>query len=128
MTNCHLGYCTGGQSSQGSLSSDLGREGTNTKVYKFPVKPYPILGYCGCTEKLEWCRIQTTISFIKGYGSCLNIFITINHLVFRNTCPKHFNRMIHHSKVFITIFHQVFPSNVDPVLCLALASTSGGKY
>src|SRR3954465_13506220 len=66
MTICHLGYYTGGQSSQGSLSSDLGREGTNTKVYKFPVKPYPILGYCGCTVKLEWYRIQTTISFIKG--------------------------------------------------------------
>ena len=66
MTNCHLGYCIGGQSSQGSLSSDLGHEGTNTKVYKFPVKPYPIFGYCGCTLKLEWYRIQTTISFTKG--------------------------------------------------------------
>src|SRR3954471_14501373 len=66
MTNCHLGYFTSGQSSQGSLTSDLGREGTNTKVYKFLVKPYPIFGYCGCTIKLEWYRIQTTISFIKG--------------------------------------------------------------
>src|SRR3954465_4213466 len=75
MTNCHLGNCTGGQSSQGSLRSNLGRKGTHTKVYKLPVKPYPNFGYCGCTVKLEWYRIQTTISFIKGKGSCLNIFI-----------------------------------------------------
>src|SRR4051812_17134922 len=104
MTNCHLGYCTGGQSSQGSLSSDVGREGTNTKVYKFPVKAYPIFGYCGCTIKLEWYRIQTTISFIKGLRLMPQHFHHQNHQVFGKTCPKHFNRMIHHSKVFITIF------------------------
>ena len=66
MTNCHLGNFTGGQSSQGSLSSNLGLKGTHTKVYKFPVKPYPIIGYCGFTIKLEWYHIQTTLSFIKG--------------------------------------------------------------
>src|SRR3954468_11709536 len=103
MTNCHLGYCRGGQSSQGSLSSNLGHEGTNTKVYKFLVKPYPIFGYCGCTIKLEWYRIQTTNSFIKGQGSCINVFITKIIKCSETHVQKYFNRMIHHSKVFITI-------------------------
>ena len=41
---------------------------------------------------------------------------------------KHFNRMTHHSKVFIIHFHQVIPSKVDQVLCLALASMRGMNY
>ena len=127
MTNCYLGYCTGGQSSQGSLSSDLGREGTNTKVYKFPVKPYPILGYCGCTVKLEWYHIQTTISFIKAKAHALT-FSSSKSSGIQEHMSKHFSRMTRHSKVFQNHFHQVFPSKVDPVLCLALASTCGGKY
>ena len=73
---------------QGSLSSDLGRKGTHTKVYKFPVKPYPNFGYCGCTVKLEWYRIQTTISFIKGLRLMPQHFHHQNHLVFKNTCQN----------------------------------------
>src|SRR3954470_22686952 len=104
MTHCHLGYCTGGQSSQGSLSSYIGHEGTNTKVYKFPVKPYPILGYCGCTVKLEWYRIQTTISFFKRAKAQALTFSSSKSSGVRKHLSKHLNRMIHHSKVFIIIF------------------------
>src|SRR4051812_46530899 len=104
MTNCHLGYCTGGQSSQGSLSSYLGREGTNTNVYKFPVKPYPIFGYCGCTIKLEWYHIQKTISFIKGLRLMPQHFHHQKSSGVRKHMSKHLSRMIHHSKVFITNF------------------------
>src|SRR4051812_24825033 len=103
MTNYPLGYCTGGQSSQGSLSSDLGREGTNTKVYKFPVKPYPIFRYCDCTIKLEWYRIQTTISFIKGKAHA-STFSSPKSSGVRKHMSKHLSRMIRHSKVFLTIF------------------------
>src|SRR3954469_7115999 len=103
MTNCHLGNYTGGQSSQGSLSSNLGRKGTHTKVYKFPVKPYPNFGYCGCTVKLEWYRIQTTISFIKAKAHAL-AFSSSKSSSVQKHMSKHFSRMTHHSKVFITIF------------------------
>src|SRR3954468_11388132 len=103
MTNCHLGYCTGGQSSQGSLRSELGREGTHTKVYKFPVKLYPIFGYCGCTVKLESYRIQTTISLKRAKGHA-STFSSSKSSGVRKHMSKHFSRMTHHSKVFIMIF------------------------
>src|SRR3954468_18807970 len=105
MTNCHLGYCTGGQSSEGSLSSILGRKGTHTKVYKFPVKPYPNFGYCGYTVKLEWYRIHTTISFIRAKAHA-STFSSSKSSGVQEHMSKHFSRMTHHSKVFITIFNK----------------------
>src|SRR4051812_5651818 len=39
MTIYHLENFIGGQSSRGSLISNLGRKGTHTKVYKLLVKP-----------------------------------------------------------------------------------------
>src|SRR3954467_15630053 len=104
MTNCHLGYCTGGQSSQGSLSSDLGREGTHTKVYKFPVKPYPNLRVLWLYGKIGMVSHPDNHQFYKGLRIMPQHFHQQNHLVFGNTCPKHLSRMTHHSKVFITIF------------------------
>src|SRR4051812_39725563 len=96
MTNCHLWNCIGGQSSQGNLSSNLGCKGTHTKVYKFLVNPYPNLGYCGCTVKLDVIASRAkaralTISSSESSG-------VEEHM------SKHLSRMTHHSKVFITIF------------------------
>src|SRR3954465_12687957 len=88
MTNCHLGYCTGGQSSQGSLSLDLGSKGTHTKVYKFPVKPYPIFGYCGCTVKIGLVSYPDNHEFYKWLRLMPQHFQHQNHLVFKNTCQN----------------------------------------
>src|SRR4051812_41345626 len=103
MTNCHLGNCTGGQSSQGSLSSDLGRKGTHTKVYKFPVKLYPILGYYGCTGKIGMVSHPENHQFYKGLRLMPQHFHHQKSSGVQEHMSKHFSRMTHHSKVFITI-------------------------
>src|SRR3954467_6343671 len=69
------------------------------------------------------CHIEATVFSEPGCYIPDACYAIHRNPRFGNTCPKHFNRMIHHSKVFITIFHQVFPSKFDQGLCLALAST-----
>ena len=94
---------------QGSLSLDLGREGTDTKVYKFPVKPYPNFRVLWLYGKIGMVSHPDNHQFYKGLRLMPQHFYHQNSQVFGNTCPKHFNRMIHHSKVFITIFLPSIP-------------------